>query len=395
MTSLRIEHRLCGDTLRKLHRAALLLVPVALTAVFAGPTAAANTASVAIASPRANQSVKGMLQIMPRVKSKRGPFTVTVRVDGKFYDKQRSSTRRDAQRGIPIDTTELKNGRHQLTVTVYGKAKPRRASQTLKFVVRNSKRRPAGSGERAPSGNLKDFRLIVAEGFDRDAPPGSIPDNIEDPETPVYTGSTGTPWMTYPSTFLDTFLRNPYRPKEVLSVHDSVLDFYLHPVNGKNAGASVSPILPNGTQYQTYGRYSVRMRIGNSPLSQYHVAFLLWPYDNKDYEVSESDFPENQLVRGRTPATGYAHYGKDSTQEYIFSKPVDFRDWHTYTQEWKPGERRFYLDGKLVYVTKAPVWGGPMRWQLQVQSFKNGKQRGRLYIDWAAVWSYAPGTKAG
>lgn len=395
MTRIRSEYRRRGDRSRRLRFAPLLLVCVALTAIFAGSSEAAAQASSAIAVPRPNQSVKGMLHIRPMVKSKRGPYLVKVRLDGKNYNAQRASSRSDAQKGVPLDTTELKNGKHSVSVTIYGKASPRRASQSVKFWVDNASKAPAGAGQRAPFANLRNYKLILSEGFDLDAPQGSIPDPTEDPDVPVYTGATGTPWLAYPSTFLDTFLQHPYRPTEVISVHNSVLDLWLHPVDGKTAGASLSPELPGGSQYQSYGRYSARMRLGNAPLSQYYAAFLLWPYRNEDYEFSESDFPENQLVRGRDVATGYAHYGRNSTQEYIFSKPIDFRDWHTYTQEWKPGERRFYLDNKLIYTTKSPVWSGPMRWQIQVQSFKNGRQSGHMYIDWAAIWSWSPGTKAG
>lgn len=367
----------------------------ALAAIaFATPAEAAG-ARAAIASPRAGQTVKGTLKIRPRVATRKGPFKVRVVVDGKLYNEQTFPARNYALSPVPIDTTELRNGRHTLSVTVYGKSRPRRVSQTLRFKVSNTRPGPAGAGQRAPVVNYKDFKLAVSENFDLGAPLGSFV-NSDDPEAPVYTGSLGTPWTAYPSTFLDTFLRHPYRPTEVLSVRNGVLDFYLHPVDGKTAGASVSPVLPSGSQYQTYGRYSARMRIGNSPLNQYHVALLLWPLKNEDYEFSESDFPENQLSRGLDVATGYSHYGRNSTQEYIFSKPIDFREWHVYTQDWSPNRRRFYLDGKLIYTARTKIWNGPMRWQLQVQSFgRNGTQSGHLYIDWAAVWSYAPGTPAG
>jgi beta-glucanase (GH16 family) len=179
----------------------------------------------------------------------------------------------------------------------------------------------------------------------------------------------------------------------VLSVHDSALDFWLHPIDGKTSGASVSPILPGGTQYQTYGRYSIRARLGNAPLSEYIMAFLLWPQKDKDYMYAESDFPENQLLPGRQPVTGYHHFALQNAQEYIISTPVDLRSWHTYTQKWIPGLRRYYLDGKLLATTTTPVWSGPMRWQFQIQSYLDGVQSGHLYVDWAAVWAYVPGTK--
>lgn len=364
-------------------------------ALLAQPAAAKSSAKVAIAAPKANQKVKGLLKIRPKVTAKKGPYRIRVTIGGKLVDQQNSGTRAEARSRIPIDTTELANGRHKLTVTIYASSKPKRARQTITIRVANVKPGPAGAGQRAPTKNLKNFKLLVSENFDLDAPTGSWVNNTN-ADDPVYTGSLGTPWTTYPSNFVDTFLRHPYRPAEVLSVHNNVLDFSLQPVDGKTAGANVSPVLPGGSRYQTYGRYSVRLRIGNADLSRYHIASLLWPELNEDYEFSESDFPENQLMRGRQVATGYSHYGKNSTQEYIFSDPIDFRDWHEFTQEWMPGKRKFYLDGKLIYTTQERVWSGPMRWQIQVQSYgKNGVQRGHLYIDWAAVWSWTPGTQAG
>ena len=276
-------------------------------------------------------------------------------------------------------------------------ASPRRVRQSIRFNVANTGVAPSGAGRPAPTRNLPNYRLLFAENFDKNAAAGSMV-NEENPDSPVYEGSSGVKWLSYPSSYYDTFLHHPYRPDKVLSVHDNVLDFWLHNVDGKTSGASVSPLIDGVQQYQTYGRYSVRMRLGNAPVSQYNAAFLLWPENNDEYEYAESDFPEMQLNPGMQQITGYAHYGKRTPttipQEYIFTKPIDLRDWHIFTQEWSPGQRRFYLDDKLVYKTRGPVWAGPERWQLQIQSYRNGRQSGHLYIDWAAVWAYSPGTPA-
>jgi hypothetical protein len=391
----RLTIRRSGDRTRAAVFALAVLACVAGSGVTAGVSAAKPLA--AIAAPKPEQRVKGILHIRPLVRSRRGPFVVEIKVDGALYDSQRSTKLVDAKKGVPIDTTELKNGRHTLKVTVLSKGAPQLTTQKLKFVVKNRKRTPAGAGEPAPNKNLKNFQIAVSEGFDVKAPLGSIVNNTT-AVTSVYTGATGTVWRAYPSTFVDTLLRHPYRPTEVLSVHNGALDFWLHPVGGKTSGASVSPVFPGGSQYQTYGRYSVRARIGNAALGQYIMAFLLWPAKDKDYPYSESDYPENQLLPGRVPVTGYVHWGVSGTekqQDYVTSAPVDLRDWHTYTQDWLPGLRRFYLDGTLVAMTTSPVWAGPMRWQFQIESYADGAQSGHLYVDWAAVWSYVPGTLAG
>ena len=128
----------------------------------------------------------------------------------------------------------------------------------------------------APVGNLPGWTHIFADDFTRDAALGSWA-NPSDPNKVVYVGSGGQQWLTYPQTFTDTYQHRPYRSDQVLSVSNGSLDFFLHNVDGKPAGANPSPVLPDGTQYQTYGRYSARLKVDTPTLSEYHIAFLLWP----------------------------------------------------------------------------------------------------------------------
>ena len=76
---------------------------------------------------------------------------------------------------------------------------------------------------------------------------------------PIYTGDHGMGWSVYPDGWSSTYTAlgvEGYQPSTVLSVHDGVLDFYLHDeANGNPVGADVSP-WPGGNQYQTYGAYS-------------------------------------------------------------------------------------------------------------------------------------------
>jgi beta-glucanase (GH16 family) len=67
-------------------------------------------------------------------------------------------------------------------------------------------------------------------------------------------------------------------------------------------------------------------------------------------------------------------------------------DWHTYTQDWTPLVRRYYVDGRLIKTTINPVYSGAQRWQLQTETNGNGTNSGHLQVDWVAVYSYAPGT---
>lgn len=119
---------------------------------------------------------------------------------------------------------------------------------------------PSGpSGQAMPVGDLPGWHQIVAEDFTRNSPTGSWGASCAtDPDAAdkiVYTGTSGTGWRTYPDCFTDTHQHRPCRSDQVLSTHDGVLDFFLHNVDGKPAGAAPSPVINAATssQYQTYG----------------------------------------------------------------------------------------------------------------------------------------------
>jgi hypothetical protein len=127
------------------------------------------------------------------------------------------------------------------------------------------------SGQAMPIGDLPGWKQIFAEDFTVNAPTGSWGASCATDPDPankiVYTGANGTQWRTYPDCYTDTYQHRPYRSDQVLSVHDGVLDFYLHNVNGQPAGANPSPVINAATasQYQTYGRYTVRFKTTTTP----------------------------------------------------------------------------------------------------------------------------------
>lgn len=81
----------------------------------------------------------------------------------------------------------------------------------------------------APKGDLPGWKFAFADDFTRSAATGSW-DNGADPNKIVYVGAQGQQWRTYPSTYTDTYQHRPYRPAEVLSVGDGMLQFDLHNV---------------------------------------------------------------------------------------------------------------------------------------------------------------------
>jgi hypothetical protein len=239
----------------------------------------------------------------------------------------------------------------------------------------------------APVGNLPGWTHIFADDFTRDAALGTWA-NPSDPTKVVYVGSGGQRWLTYPQTFTDTYQHRPYRSDQVLSVSNGALDFFLHNVDGKPAGANPSPVLPDGTPYQTYGRYSARLKVDTPTLSEYHIAFLLWPKSEQWPNDGEIDFPEGALS---STSHAYAHYARSTGGQDGVDTGVTFTDWHVYTFEWLPGHVRFYLDGDLVLDSTRYVPSKPMRWQLQTETDGNGTNAGHLLVDWVSVWSYAGG----
>ncbi len=252
------------------------------------------------------------------------------------------------------------------------------------------------SGQVMPVGDLSldghTWHQVVDEDFTKDAALGSWGSACG--TTPVYTGATGTQWNSYPTCYHDTYQARPYRADQVLSVHDGTLDFWLHTVDGKPAGANPSPILSGGSSYQTYGVYSARLKTSTTALTEFYAAWLLWPVSDANYTCAESDFPESQLSSGSVNA--FSHYCNGGNQQAAFSSSDNKTQWHTYTQEWGPGKRSYYLDGVLIGSTTNSVWSQPQRWQLQTETNTNCDQTtpitcnedGHLLVDWAVVYSY-------
>ena len=216
----------------------------------------------------------------------------------------------------------------------------------------------------------------------------------------VYTGDHGLRWDEYPDgwgcstkTFGGVFYRHCYRPAKVLSVHAGVLDFYLHNCRYPDGvvascGADPGPVIPTtGSRYQRYGRYDVRFKVvfdHGRHLDQYHIAWLLYPRSEPAQPCAESDFPEMSLNASIVHAFAHDCNGTDR-----FSSSIDLTKWHTFVQEWGPGYRRYYLDGKLLGQSTNAVYSKPERWQLQTQVYgTGGATSGHLLLDW--VWIGAP-----
>ena len=152
--------------------------------------------------------------------------------------------------------------------------------------------------------------------FTRAAPVGSFAQAAADQI--VYIGDHGMSWTGYGDGWPSTYSGGAegYQPSTVLSVHDGVLDLYLHnDSSGNPVGAIPSP-LPAGNRYQTYGVWSFCERVapdGSSDLADFHQAPLLWPQNDGDAKSAESDYPEATL--NKLDFSGYSHYGGSGSQD--------------------------------------------------------------------------------
>ena len=242
------------------------------------------------------------------------------------------------------------------------------------------------SGVCMPTGDLvlsgHTWHLVFADDFTKDAATGSW--GTTDASEVVYTGDHSGQWCEYPDGWPSTYTGGQpgYQPAQVLSVHDGTLDFYLRSYNGLAAGANPSPILPGGSQYQTYGVYTTRIKLtydDANHLNDYYDAWLLWPNSDSDWQSAESDFPEANL--SDTSVNYFAHYGGSGSQDYG-NNSLDFTQWHTFTQEWGPGYRSYYLDGQLMGTSTHQVYSQPERWQLQTEpSGSNNGSSGHELVD--------------
>jgi hypothetical protein len=251
------------------------------------------------------------------------------------------------------------------------------------------------SGQAMPSGDLPGWKQIFADDFTKDAALGSWASDCDGNKI-VYTGAQGQQWRAYPKCYKDTYQKRPYRSDQVLSVQNGALNFWLHNVDGIPAGANPSPVIDPtaGDQNQLYGRYTARFKVDTPTLSEYHIAWLLWPKSEVWPQGGEEDYPEGAL--SDTKIGGFHHYAgagacTNGCQDAA-SAVGAYTDWHTYTVEWTPGNVKYILDGTVVLNSSKYVPDGPMRWQLQTETNGSGTHSGNLMVDWVSVYAYSPAT---
>jgi hypothetical protein len=240
---------------------------------------------------------------------------------------------------------------------------------------------PVSSGSSMPVGDLPGWRQVFTDDFNTSVPVGGF--------GAVY----GSRWAMYGDGWKDTAAKSEgtpsrYYPSRVLSVHDGVLDKYLHTEDGINMVAAVAPKMGA----QVYGRYSVRFRADAA--AGYKIAWLLWPQSQVFPRDGEIDFPEGNLDENMW---AFMHrLGASSTSDQdAFAINAAFTSWHTATIEWSPSKIVFLLDDNVVGTSTNRIPNTPMDWILQSETCIGGCQpasstSAHVQIDWVAAYSYNP-----
>lgn len=203
----------------------------------------------------------------------------------------------------------------------------------------------------------------------------------------AYTGAGNTLWQASCGPDTNTFSR-PYSA-QILSTQNGLLDVWLSKTNW--AGTSISPVLDNATlsHYTTYGRIEARLK-QTEPLYDVQQNLGLKPQSDSDAGCANSTFPQGSMSSGSVSYV--ARYGCQGAQDQG-SASIDKTQWHTYTQEWLPGQRNYYIDGVLVGSSTNQVWSQPERWQLQIDTICTPitapcVDDGHLLVDWVVVYAY-------
>jgi hypothetical protein len=228
-----------------------------------------------------------------------------------------------------------------------------------------------------PVGDLTGWKQVYAEDFGTAVPVGGFPGT-----------AYGAHWGVYNDGWLDRSKNGTYMPSKTMSVHDGVMDYYIHSENGVHMVAA--PWVKT-TKGQTYGRYSVRFR--SEALPGYKTAWLLWPDSERWPDDGEIDFPEGNLGANDT-IHAFAHYASATGGQDAFSTNKTYASWHTATIEWTPGKVVFILDDVVIGTSTKNVPATAMHWVLQTESNLDGYApsstvAGHVFVDWVAIWTKA------
>lgn len=254
---------------------------------------------------------------------------------------------------------------------------------------------PSGVAVPKP-GDVPGWTLLRADGFDWNCPTGSFPSG-----TSLGGGGTALSgigiWTSYPSSFKDTSGNGTYHSDTVLSVHDSVLDYYMHTdSNGVPNVACAIPLLNGPGQeggyvnLRTMSVFKVDASLEVS-LPGFKMANLLWPDDEQWPVNGEIDCPECDL-NGSINIFMHRQGATSGGDQDAYSTNIKVgTGWHTVIVEKTANYCKFTVDG-FTATSTSRVPNTPMNWRIQNESNLNGQKpdpsiAGHIEYDLVAVWT--------
>jgi hypothetical protein len=253
------------------------------------------------------------------------------------------------------------------------------------------------SGVAVPTGNLPGWKQVFRDNFTTSVPAGgfsncSLGKTILTSDCAGLPASVGSQLFAYPDGWPDHH-SGQYMPSQVLSIHNGMLDYYLHTSpSGIHEVAAVVPKIPGGVGGNglQYGAYAVRFKA--QTISSYKTAFLLWPDSEVWPADGEIDFPEGDLD-GYIDAAMHMMGGTSMASQDPFETKVGYSSWHTAVIEWTPTICRFILDGRVVGSSTSLIPSTPMHWVLQAETVRGAAPAdsisGHIYVAWIAAYTRA------
>jgi hypothetical protein len=177
-------------------------------------------------------------------------------------------------------------------------------------------------------------------------------------------------WQPYPDGTGGRYFSDP-----LISAHDGLMDVTL---DGKR-GAAGTFGTPEDAWSHVGGTFSIRAKAtggdGNG------TAVMLWPTSNV-WSDGEIDYPEGNFDDGPHVFHHSMVKGQEASAQ-AYDTGVSWRDWHTYTVRWVPGQLvRYYLDGDPVLTVTKNIPTAPHRFMFQTGDWG---APGHLLIDWVST----------
>jgi hypothetical protein len=250
------------------------------------------------------------------------------------------------------------------------------------------------SGAAMPTGNLPGWKEVFSDNFTTSVPVGSfsgcrVGRTIMSSSCAGLPASVSSKLFAYPDGWPDHH-SGQYMPSQVLSIHDDMLDYYLHTTNGVHEVAAVVPKIPGGVTGNglRYGAYAVRFKAQS--ISGYKTAFLLWPDSEIWPADGEIDFPEGDLD-GDIDAAMHMMGGTSMDSQTPYPTKVSYSSWHTAVIEWTPTRCRFILDGRVIGTSISLIPSTAMHWVLQAETVRGAAPAdsvsGHIYVAWIAAYA--------